>query len=563
LTSLEPQSGRYDENFLGEFRELIERFAPKATRFVEWGSGETTKILCAVASDRSDPIVFSIDANDAYQRSVAASAPWYGFLHFRCLALQQPPASQDAPLPLCSDYPLLIGLEFDLAVIDGRRCGEYADVAAQILTEAGVILVHDWRQSEHANWRGSFDVVFEGERFLVLRPKPAAFERHAAFRRNLGTEGNVVIVPAKGARAKAELEITRPFAEAYAKRIGADYVVVGGDSDRPVHRIKCEALDVARGYDRVLLIDADVLIRPQAPDVFAIVPEGALGAFPEGRFFPRQDFCSQVNELYDLGDRLGPQDYFNSGVMVLAQQNLILLEALRDEVVWGQPRFEQGFLNAKRVALDIPLFPLTPEFNYMTEGVFPRDWRYSFFLHHAGSWKDSYLYNELWQDVSGDRKTFARRQFSVADVRAGLIRQAAEQINGRPVRILDPTDFSYETRLAKPIYDPAGLIVAYFPPPPGNAEDRPSIWGPYITLEAGLWRGQFLKQDGEGFAYDGATFDVVKAIGRESILARRPWPSDGVFEFHLAETTENVEFRIYRAAYCAEFASLRLERIGA
>jgi hypothetical protein len=559
-TFLDTLKGRYGGNFAGELVELIERFAPMASRFLEWGSGESTRALCAIASRRPDPMVLSIDNEDAYQRSVAASLPLYSFLHFRCLDLQGPSESQDDQGASYSSYPYLIGLEFDVALIDGRRRSECALTAAQVVAEGGVILVHDWRRARYRNIRALFDTLFEGEQFLVLRPRAASFQRRPG---SPDAGRRVVIVPARGGRAKRELKITLPFTEAYARRIGADCVVVGENSALPPHRLKSAAVDVARAYDRALVIDADVLIRPGSPDVFAIVPEDALGAFPEGRFFPREDDCVQLNELYDCGERLQPQAYFNSGVMVFSSRNIQLLEALGGEVVWGQPQFEQGFLNAKRIALGIPLFPLTPDFNFMPEGnIFPQDWRYSFFLHHAGVGKRGYLYRELWQDVSGDRRTFAQRKFSLADVRAGMIQQAAEQVMGHPVRILDPTDFCYEARLANPIYDRAESIVAYFPSRQTVAGDRPAVWGPHITLEAGLWRGNFLRQDGDSFIYRGAMMDVVKNIGREVISPRSHWPADGVFEFRLAETTENVEIRIYRPMAGAEFASLRLERIS-
>jgi hypothetical protein len=559
-TFLDTLQGRYGDKFAGELVELIERFAPTASRFLEWGSGESTRALCAIASTRPDPMVLSIDSEDAYQRSVAASLPLYNFLHFRCLDLQGPSESQDDQGASYSSYPYLIGLEFDVALIDGRRRSECALTAAQVVAEGGVILVHDWRRARYRNIRALFDTLLEGEQFLVLRPRAASFQR----RPRSGAAGRrVVIVPARGARAKSELKITLPFTEAYARQIGADCVVVGENSALPVQRLKSAALDVARSYDRALVIDADVLIRPGSPDVFAIVPEDAFGAFPEGRFFPREDECAQLNELYDCGTRVQPQAYFNSGVMVFSSRNIRLLEALRDEAVWGHPQFEQGFLNAKRIALGVPLFPLTSDFNFMPDGnVFPRDWRYSFFLHHAGSGKRDHPYRELWQDVSGDRRTFAQRKFSSADVRAGLIQQAAEQVMGRLVRILDATDFCYEAALAKPIYDRAESIVAYFPSRQTVANNLPAVWGPDVTLEAGLWRGNFLRQDGDSFVYRGAMMEVVKNIGKEVISPRSHWPANGVFEFRLTETTENVDIRIYRPMAGAEFACLRLERIS-
>jgi hypothetical protein len=551
--------GRYGSNFLPELTELIERFAPTASRFLEWGSGESTRALCDIAQKRRDPIVLSIDDHDAYQRSIAASLPLYPFLHFRCLDLKGPSKSQDDQYPSYSSYPFLIGLEFDFALIDGRRRGECALAAAQVISEEGVILVHDWRRSRYRIFRALFDTIFEGEQFLVLRPRAGAFERRSA---SLDKGRRVVVVPAMGRRAKTELAITLPFTEAYARRIGADCVVVGEGSNLPPHRIKSEAFDVAKTYDRALVIDADVLIRPHSPDVFAMVPDDALGAFAESMFLPREDACAELNALYELQGRLAPDEYFNSGVMVFSQKNVKLLEAAKDETMWGHPNYEQGFFNAKRILLGISLFKLSPDFNYMQNWTgFALDWRFAFFIHFAGCGRSKPLYRELWQDIVGDRKTFSRRPVRAADLRVGLIQQVAEQIRGRLVHILDPTDFCYETGFVRPIFDSTGLAIAYFFPRNLETDDRPVVWGPYITLDKGHWRGQFLTQSGGVLVYRDASLDVVKNNGADFILSRIQWPADGAFAFVAPEKTDNVEFRIYRSAVSAEFSYLRLERI--
>jgi hypothetical protein len=90
------------------------------------------------------------------------------------------------------------------------------------------------------------------------------------------------------------VDVTRPFAEDYAARIGADYVLWNAQADggmRP-HRSVLEAilfsksaLDVfAPRYRRVLWLDADVYVRPGAPSIFSEVTEGAFGLWcEEGR----------------------------------------------------------------------------------------------------------------------------------------------------------------------------------------------------------------------------------------------------------------------------------------
>ena len=129
-----------------------------------------------------------------------------------------------------------------------------------------------------------------------------------------------------------------------------------------------------------LVIDADFIIRPHSPDVFDIVPQECVGAMPEGGLLPRDDCCRLLRATYGLGERLTPAQYFNSGVLVLSKPHLGLLESLGSDTLYGQPNFEQGHLNAKRVSLGLSLFRLPPDFNFLPDStIHPVDWRYAFF----------------------------------------------------------------------------------------------------------------------------------------------------------------------------------------
>jgi hypothetical protein len=449
-------------------------------------------------------------------------------------------------------------MEFDVAFVDGRRRAECALTAAQVVVEGGIVIMHDWRRSRYAPARALFETLLEGDQMLVLRPRP--LPRRPSRR---AEERRVVIVPVNGKRAEREFEITRHFAEAYAASVGADFAVVGQSSTLPPHRLKSAALDVAEDYDRTLLLDADVLIRPGAPDLFEITPEASLGAFVEGHLFPREDWCGILNHVYGADGALTPQEYFNSGVLVLSRSNLSLLRALREEVLWGHPQFEQGFLNIRRLSLGIPLFPLPLDFNYIPAAKeAPDDWRRSFFFHPAGSEKEGCRFRELWADKSGQATAFSLQPLTPAHTRAGRLRQAFEQISGKTVRILDPTDLQYDTKHARPILDSNQEIVVFFKPLADPSMRPLSVWGPYITLSPGRWRLQFQKLDGSAFVYRGAAFDIATNIGGVYLVEPLEWPEDGAVEFHLDQETENIEFRIYAFGESAELAYLRLEHLS-
>ncbi|CAO4167872.1 hypothetical protein [Methylorubrum aminovorans] len=553
-------SGRYGDDYIGEFRSVLEVYAPNASSFLEWGSGETTAALCEIAKGRPNPFVMSIDHVPEYQDLVASSMPMYPFLHFRCLDLQGPSLSQSDQYPSYSSYPFMLGMRFDVIFVDGRRRSECALTAAQITTTGGIVIVHDWRRSRYLTFRSLYDTIYEGKQFLVLKPKHFMAPQTL----NPPTESKVILVPARGQRAERELELTLPFTQDYAKAIGADCFVIGNKSSVPATRLKGEALEIATSYDRALVIDADIIIRNGSPNIFEIVPEDCLGVYPEGRTFPREAWCHDLNELYGLDDKLGAEEYFNTGVMVFSRQHYILLNELRTGIVYGHPQFEQGFMNVKRKSLGLKTFLLTPDFNYIPNIHYqPIDWRNAFFYHLAGSGKKTYHFTELWASTEPELKSFRKRQYISADTRYGALLQTCDQIRGKRVLVFDPTDLAYHEKLARPIYDDNGSVVVHFLGMEDGLDRPLTCYGPYATLEEGVWQVEFLDPNNKPFVYQGAGFDVVHDSGRSQIYNPSEWPQDGKFVFELDAKAQDVEIRIFGAQPAHGLAYIRVEKIVA
>lgn len=108
------------------------------------------------------------------------------------------------------------------------------------------------------------------------------------------------------------IDVSAPYAVAYAVRVGADYTLRREENhtapglSKP-HFVKRCLDHYCKYYDQVLWLDADVIARPSAPDIFAAVPVGHFGAWcDEGRI---NQESVPPHPLYRHG-------YFNSGVMV-------------------------------------------------------------------------------------------------------------------------------------------------------------------------------------------------------------------------------------------------------
>lgn len=111
------------------------------------------------------------------------------------------------------------------------------------------------------------------------------------------------------------LAVAAPFAAGYAARVGADFIAQraenhGGFQLEKHNFVKLELDRLSKFYDRILWLDADVVVMPGAPDIFDEIPAGALGAWcGEGEVFSAVNGEPRPRPLYRHG-------YFNSGVMV-------------------------------------------------------------------------------------------------------------------------------------------------------------------------------------------------------------------------------------------------------
>jgi hypothetical protein len=93
------------------------------------------------------------------------------------------------------------------------------------------------------------------------------------------TRPRVVCTVAVGDSGAAMLKATRPMLEAYAAKVGADFVAVTGEPLNPHYPVadKFRLHHLTPHWDRLLFVDVDALVHPDAPDLFAAVPPGTVG----------------------------------------------------------------------------------------------------------------------------------------------------------------------------------------------------------------------------------------------------------------------------------------------
>jgi len=137
---------------------------------------------------------------------------------------------------------------------------------------------------------------------------------------------NLVVTMAIGWWADEIMEVSCPSFKQYAEKIKADFKIITEKKINvpPLYMEKFQVYDMFDNYDRILLLDCDILIHPKCPNIFEIVPEDCLGAVPDcesGQWWNTNYYYDIALVQNDLGDIGWVSGYFNSGVLVLSNRH--------------------------------------------------------------------------------------------------------------------------------------------------------------------------------------------------------------------------------------------------
>jgi hypothetical protein len=177
---------------------------------------------------------------------------------------------------------------------------------------------------------------------------------------------NTIVTLAIGDHYRNILQISRPGIERYAERINADLHVITEKetAETTPHWEKFQILDFLGSYDRVLYVDADVLIRKSCPNLFDIVPETHLGVFNEAPFVDDRGYGIQkCAEDYNCKDFKWDRKYYNTGVMVVSRYHRSIFRKPEKEIF---NFYEQSYINLQIQRLKPSIFELDYKFNRMS-----------------------------------------------------------------------------------------------------------------------------------------------------------------------------------------------------
>ena len=204
-------------------------------------------------------------------------------------------------------------------------------------------------------------------------------------------------------------QITQPTIQAYAQKLGADWIAWDDYQGHTIpHYKKLDLGSLLDAYDRILYVDNDILIRDDAPDIFALVPQDKLGVLDESPFVDRSAQVIPFMEYVKYDPAQWDRRYYNTGVMVLSKQHKNLFAPPPVELDNGK---EQTHLNVMISKTRTETFPLPFRFNRMLamDSSLGEDRFDCFFLHYAGAYQ-AYSEEEQLELVADDLAVWQRRK---------------------------------------------------------------------------------------------------------------------------------------------------------
>ena len=203
----------------------------------------------------------------------------------------------------------------------------------------------------------------------------------------------IAIVTRSDDNIKEMSQLTHPFMKKYANMCNADFILLDQDpiiwtqDNKPHYRIlKCK--DLLNKYDRIAILDTDMLVLSNCPNIFDEVPYDCIGSIFEDRGTKKNDRLDRINAIQnkwgDIGWREG---YTNAGTFIVSGCHSNIFDAYKGQY-WldnGSVDLHLSYLIRKN---KYKIHELSYKWNHMT--MFSENWNScadrfeSYIIHYAG-----------------------------------------------------------------------------------------------------------------------------------------------------------------------------------
>lgn len=202
-------------------------------------------------------------------------------------------------------------------------------------------------------------------------------------------------------------DVTHPILMDYAKQWGCDFIVLDEKEDwmtdyELAHYRILRVREILEHYERVLVIDSDIVIMPTCPNPFEVVPVDKIGTIYEdvgSREAMRQGVIMSIQERF--GHVEWEEGYINTGLFVVSRQHSNIFQRIeppKDQIqdasfsplkgLWMGFGYDDALIGYNIHKFGHEVHELPFQFNHMS--MFSEDWNgnanrfNSHIIHYAG-----------------------------------------------------------------------------------------------------------------------------------------------------------------------------------
>ncbi len=207
------------------------------------------------------------------------------------------------------------------------------------------------------------------------------------------TKNKYAMVTRADENVKTLTDVTHPILMSYAEQWGCDFIVMDKKEDwmkdyELAHYRILRVRELLETYERVLVIDSDIVIMPDCPNPFEVVPVDKIGSIYEdkgSREAMRQGVIMSIQERW--GDVGWEEGYINTGFFVVSQEHSNIFQRI-DGQLWTGFGYDDALIGYNIHKFGHKVHELSFQFNHMS--MFSEDWNNnanrfdSYVIHYAG-----------------------------------------------------------------------------------------------------------------------------------------------------------------------------------
>ena len=181
--------------------------------------------------------------------------------------------------------------------------------------------------------------------------------------------------------------ISHPIINSYAEKCDADFLIISEAKIKigPFHNEIYQCHDLLDKYERICVIDSDVIINQSTPNIFKLVPSDHIGVVYEDVGFRKYSRRNRIKEIQDqFGDVNWKKGYINTGFIVFSNIHKNIFK-INKKKIWNNLGYDDVQIGYNIKKNNYLIKELDYRFNHMSlfsEGG--KSWLGSYIIHYAG-----------------------------------------------------------------------------------------------------------------------------------------------------------------------------------